>query len=78
MLLCWVIYAINGAQVRRSAARPTVYAAPLAAEFPLRQLGASHRKTYRHRSGRRLAMLAPSGSALPKTATTSDPFVRVD
>jgi hypothetical protein len=78
MLLGWVIYAINRAQVRRSAARPTVYAAPLDAEIPLRQLRASHRKTYRHRSGRRLAMLAPSASALPKTATTSDPLVSVD
>ena len=78
MLPGWVIYAINRAQVRPSAARPTVYAAPLDAEVPPRQLGAFHRKTYRHRSGRRLAMLAPSASALPKTATTSDPFVRVD
>ena len=78
MLPGWVIYAINRAQVRRSAARPTVCAAPLAAEVLLHQLGAAHRKTYRHRSGRRLATFAPSGSALPKTATTSDPFVRVD
>ena len=36
MLLGWDIHAIDRARVRRSAARPTVYAAQLAAEFPLR------------------------------------------
>ena len=41
MLPGWVIYAINRAQVRPSAARPTVYAAPLDAEVPPRQLGAA-------------------------------------